>query len=33
VFPLQEWEGAFRAVENRDVVKAILTPQPLHNEY
>jgi L-iditol 2-dehydrogenase len=33
VFPLQEWEGAFRAVENRDVVKAILTPQSLHNEY
>jgi len=26
VFPLERWEDAFRAVEDRDVVKALLTP-------
>lgn len=26
VFPLERWEDAFRAVEGRDVVKALLTP-------
>lgn len=29
VFPLEEWKEAFESVENRDVVKAILTPQPV----
>lgn len=28
VFPLEKWEEAFESVESRDVVKAILTPQP-----
>lgn len=26
VFPLEEWQAAFRSVENRDVVKAVLSP-------
>jgi len=31
VFPLERWEDAFGAVEDRSVVKAILTPEPQRN--
>ena len=28
VFPLQDWEAAFRAVGDRTVIKALLDPRP-----
>ncbi len=32
MFPLEKWKDAFHTLENRQVVKAILTPQPLHED-